>query len=99
MLESNIESLPLVHRGKVRDIYAVDDAHLLFVATDRISAFDVVLPNPIPDKGIVLTRLSCFWFERFASRVPNHLTGIDPASVVSAAEAARIDGRALVVKR
>ena len=81
MYESTIESLPLVARGKVRDIYAVDSDRLLIVTTDRLSAFDVVLPDPIPDKGRVLTATSAFWFERLARIVPNQLTGIDPAVV------------------
>ncbi|MGB0211445.1 phosphoribosylaminoimidazolesuccinocarboxamide synthase [Algiphilus sp.] len=94
-----IESLPMIHQGKVRDIYAWDDAHLLIVTTDRISAFDVVLPQAIPGKGAVLNRMSLFWMHRFAEAVPNHLTDIDPANKLTADEAARVAGRALVVRR
>lgn len=83
LFESQLHSLPPPTRGKVRDIYRVDEQHLLIVATDRISAFDVVLPDPIPGKGILLTALSNFWFERLRHVVPNHLTGIDPASVLA----------------
>ena len=82
MLQSHIESLPLLGRGKVRDLYAVGDDQLLMVATDRLSAFDVVLDQPIPDKGIILNRLSEFWFARLGAVVPNHLTGIDPEKAV-----------------
>ncbi|MBT8135434.1 MAG: phosphoribosylaminoimidazolesuccinocarboxamide synthase [Gammaproteobacteria bacterium] len=92
-------SLPLLCRGKVRDIYVVDDDYLLLVATDRLSAFDVVLPDPIPEKGNILTALSCFWFELTRDIVANHLTGIEPAEVVSAAERDQVAGRALVVRR
>jgi phosphoribosylaminoimidazole-succinocarboxamide synthase len=100
LFESSLTSLKLLGRGKVRDIYAVDEHHLLIVTTDRLSAFDVVLPDPIPDKGRVLTEVSNFWFRRLAGIVPNHLTGIDPESVVSgAAERAQVRGRAIVVKR
>lgn len=72
--ETTISSLPLVHRGKVRDVYAVGEDHLLMIATDRVSAFDVVLPQPLPGKGIVLTRLALFWFEQMADLIPNHLS-------------------------
>ena len=99
MYESSIKSLPLLGRGKVRDIYAVGDDKLLIVTTDRLSAYDVILPTPIPEKGRVLTELANFWFARLASIVPNHLTGIDPESVVSAAEREQARGRAIVVKR
>jgi phosphoribosylaminoimidazole-succinocarboxamide synthase len=99
LFESNITSLPLLGRGKVRDIYAVDDDKLLIVTSDRLSAFDVILPDPIPDKGRVLTAMASFWFERLSHIVPNQLTGIDPESVVSDAERAQVHGRALVVKR
>ncbi|ROR29471.1 phosphoribosylaminoimidazolesuccinocarboxamide synthase [Inmirania thermothiophila] len=100
LFESRIESLPLVARGKVRDIYAVDEAHWLIVATDRLSAFDVVLPTPIPGKGRILTALSGFWFHRTAHLVPNHLTGIAPEDVVSGGdERAQVRGRAVVVRR
>ena len=97
--ESHLTSLPLLGRGKVRDIYAVDDARLLIITTDRLSAFDVVLPTPIPDKGKVLTQLSNFWFDRLKHIVPNHLTGVAPASVVRADERAQVEDRAIVVRR
>jgi phosphoribosylaminoimidazole-succinocarboxamide synthase len=80
--ESDLSGLELVAQGKVRDIYRVDDNHLLIVASDRISAFDIVLPDPIPGKGIALTSISNFWFERLKDIVPNHLTGIDPSEVL-----------------
>ncbi|MGA8006587.1 MAG: phosphoribosylaminoimidazolesuccinocarboxamide synthase [Burkholderiales bacterium] len=100
LFESGIASLPRIGRGKVRDIYAVGDDKMLIVVSDRLSAFDVVLPDPIPDKGAVLTQMSNFWFERLAHVVPNHLTGIDPESVVrDAAEKAQVRGRSVVVKK
>jgi phosphoribosylaminoimidazole-succinocarboxamide synthase len=83
LFESNLASLPLVTRGKVRDIYRVDAQRLLIVATDRLSAFDVVLPDPIPGKGAVLTAISNFWFEKLESVIPNHLTGLAPESVLT----------------
>jgi phosphoribosylaminoimidazole-succinocarboxamide synthase len=98
--ESNLSSLPLLHRGKVRDIYAIDEQHLLIVQTDRLSAFDVILPNPVPGKGQVLTTLSNFWFARLGHVIPNHLSGIAPEEVVKTeADRAQIKGRAFVVKR
>lgn len=100
IFETSIQSLPLLGRGKVRDIYAVGDQQMLIVTTDRLSAFDVILPDPIPDKGRVLTAVSGFWFERLAHIVPNHLTGIDPESVVKGEEErAQVRGRSVVVKR
>lgn len=99
VFNSELKSLKLIQRGKVRDIYALDDSKMLFMATDRLSAFDVVLPSPIPGKGKVLTGMSNFWFERTAHIVANHLTGIDPASVVTAAEANQVAGRAVVVRK
>lgn len=99
MLQSDITSLPFLHRGKVRDIYAIGDDRLLVIQTDRLSAFDVILDDPIPEKGRVLTTLSNFWFKRLGHVVPNHLTGIDPASVVSSHERAQVEGRAMVVRR
>lgn len=100
LLESNLTSLPLLHRGKVRDIYEVDDDRLLIVQTDRLSAFDVILPNPVPGKGQVLTTLSNFWFSRLNHVLPNHLTGIKPESLVKTdEERAQLAGRAFVVKR
>lgn len=98
LFNSTLHSLPLLQRGKVRDIYSLDAAHLLIVTTDRLSAFDVVLPTPIPGKGEVLTRLANFWFTRTRHIVPNHLTGIDPAGVVSADERGQVVGRSTVVK-
>jgi phosphoribosylaminoimidazole-succinocarboxamide synthase len=99
LFESNLRGLQLVARGKVRDIYRVDAKHLLILATDRISAFDVVLPDPIPGKGIVLTAISNFWFERLANVIPNHLSGIDPAEVLSDdADRAAVKERAVVVR-
>jgi len=97
--ETSIKSLPLVGRGKVRDIYAVGDDKLLIVTTDRLSAYDVILPTPVPEKGRVLTELANFWFARLASIVPNHLTGIDPESVVAPGERGQVRGRSIVVKK
>ncbi|MCK9986490.1 MAG: phosphoribosylaminoimidazole-succinocarboxamide synthase [Azoarcus sp.] len=99
LFESSIKSLQLLGRGKVRDIYAVDADKLLIVTSDRLSAFDVILPDPIPDKGRVLTAMANFWFSRLGHIVPNQLTGIDPESVVAADEREQVRGRALVVKR
>jgi phosphoribosylaminoimidazole-succinocarboxamide synthase len=99
LYESTIRSLPLLGRGKVRDIYAVDADRLLIVTSDRLSAFDVVLPDPIPRKGQVLTELANFWFDRLGAVIPNQLTGVDPESVVAADERDQVRGRALVVKR
>jgi phosphoribosylaminoimidazole-succinocarboxamide synthase len=100
LFESTIKSLPLLGRGKVRDIYAVGEDKLLIVTTDRLSAFDVILPDPIPGKGAVLTAIANFWFGKLAHVAPNQLTGIDPETVVTGAdEQAQVRGRALVVKR
>jgi phosphoribosylaminoimidazole-succinocarboxamide synthase len=99
LFETHIKTLPLLHRGKVRDIYAVDQDKLLIVQTDRLSAFDVVLPTAVPGKGKVLTQLSNFWFEKLNHILPNHLTGILPESVVSQEERAQVVDRAFVVKR
>ena len=97
--ESNLTSLPLLHRGKVRDIYGVDDQYLLIVQTDRLSAFDVILPDPVPGKGEILTRLSNFWFAKLGHVIPNHLSGIMPEDVVKTeADRAQVTGRAFVVK-
>ncbi|MFO1246250.1 MAG: phosphoribosylaminoimidazolesuccinocarboxamide synthase [Ramlibacter sp.] len=96
---SALTSLPLLARGKVRDNYAVGDDRILMVASDRISAFDVIMGEPIPGKGELLTQMALFWFARLGHLCPNHLTGDDPASVVSPAEAAQIRGRAMLVKR
>ncbi len=99
LMESSINSLPLVSKGKVRDIYAVGDDKLLLVTTDRLSAFDVVMPTPIPGKGEVLTAVTQFWFKKMAHVIPNQLTGIDPESVVAPNEHDQVRGRALVVKK
>ena len=82
IFKSQLKGLELIQRGKVRDIYRVDSANLLIIASDRLSAFDVVLPNPIPGKGIVLTAISNFWFNRLRDIIPNHLTGIDPKNIL-----------------
>jgi len=98
--ESNIRSLPLLGRGKVRDMYAVGDDRLLIVTSDRLSAFDVILPDPIPDKGRVLNEMSNFWFKKLAHVVPNHLNGAAAESVVKGAEeTAQVRGRAVVVRK
>ncbi|PTR08136.1 phosphoribosylaminoimidazole-succinocarboxamide synthase [Nitrosospira sp. Nsp5] len=99
LFETNIQSLALLHRGKVRDIYAVNNDKLLIVQTDRLSAFDVILPTPVPGKGRLLTALSSFWFEKLDHIIPNHLTGIAPESVVTEMEREQVAGRAFVVKR
>ena len=97
--QSTLKSLPLLGRGKVRDMYAVGEDKLLIVASDRISAFDVILDDPIPGKGEVLTSLTDFWLGKLAHIIPNHSTGIDPAEVVAPEEREQILGRAVVVKR
>ncbi|MBL0122104.1 MAG: phosphoribosylaminoimidazolesuccinocarboxamide synthase [Betaproteobacteria bacterium] len=99
MYESSIKSLPLVARGKVRDIYAVGDDKLLLVTSDRLSAYDVILPTPIPHKGEILVALASFWFEKLQHVVPNQLTGIDPETVVAANERDQVRGRAIVVNK
>jgi phosphoribosylaminoimidazole-succinocarboxamide synthase len=96
---SALHSLPLIARGKVRDNYAVGDDRLLMVASDRVSAFDVIMGEPIPGKGALLTRMALFWFGRLAPIVPNHLTGQAPESVVAPAEADQVRGRSMLVKR
>ncbi len=98
--DTDLKGLQRLHRGKVRDIYALDDARLLIVTTDRLSAFDVVLPDPIPGKGRVLDEISRFWFARTGSIIPNHLTGEPLASVVrEPRDLAMLEGRAVIVKR
>ena len=97
--QSHLHSLPLLARGKVRDNYAVGDERILMIASDRISAFDVIMGEPIPGKGRLLTRMALFWFERLAHVVPNHLSGADPLSVVAADERDQVAGRAMLVKR
>jgi phosphoribosylaminoimidazole-succinocarboxamide synthase len=99
LLESDLHTLPLVARGKVRDNYAVGEDRLLMVASDRLSAFDVVMGEPIPGKGELLTRMALFWFARLGHVVPNHLTGDDPESVVAPDERAQVRGRSMLVKR
>lgn len=99
VLETNLKSLPFLHRGKVRDLYAVGEDHLLVVQTDRLSAFDVILDDPIPNKGKVLTTMSNFWFKKFGHLMPNHMTDIDPLSLVAAEEHEQIEGRSIVVKK
>jgi phosphoribosylaminoimidazole-succinocarboxamide synthase len=97
--ETSIKSLPLLHKGKVRDIYEVDDKHLLIVTTDRLSAFDVVMNEPIPYKGFVLTQMADFWFQKLSYVVANHLSGIAPESVVSENEVAQVKNRAIVARK
>jgi len=100
MLESHVPSLQRIHQGKVRDIYAVDAQHMLIVTTDRLSAFDVVMPDPIPGKGRVLTQISNFWFQRTRHIVPNHLADYPLARAVpDAAERAPLEERSIVVRR
>lgn len=99
ILQTNLTSLPFLHRGKVRDIYAVGEDHLLVIQTDRLSAFDIILEDPIPNKGRVLTSMSNFWFKKYGSFMPNHMTDIDPLSLVTAEERPQVEGRAIVVKK
>ncbi len=99
LYQSTIQSLPLLGRGKVRDNYAVGDDKILIVTTDRLSAFDVVMNEPIPGKGKVLNQMTDFWFDKLGAIVPNHLTGIAPESVVATDEASQVSGRAVVAKR
>jgi phosphoribosylaminoimidazole-succinocarboxamide synthase len=99
LYESTLRSLPLLGRGKVRDNYAVGNDQLLIVTTDRLSAFDVIMGEPIPNKGRVLNQMADFWFDKLKHIVPNHLTGVAPESVVAAEEAEQVKGRAVVVKR
>src|SRR6204780_1367634 len=98
--ETDLAGLTRLHRGKVRDLYALDDDRMLMIATDRLSAFDVVLPDPIPGKGRVLNDISLFWFARTAHIVPNHLTGMALSSAVSdPADLGLLEGRAVIVRR
>jgi phosphoribosylaminoimidazole-succinocarboxamide synthase len=99
LFESHLHSLPLMARGKVRDNYAVGENRILMVASDRLSAFDVVMGQPIPGKGALLTRMALFWFEKLHHVVPNHLTGEAPESVVAPDEVAQVRERAMLVKR
>jgi phosphoribosylaminoimidazole-succinocarboxamide synthase len=101
LFESHIESLPLIHRGKVRDLYALGQDHLLIVTTDRLSAFDVVMPRAIPGKGLVLSELTAFWMQRFAGRIPNHFAGadLDLARYLRPDEVAQCAGRGVAVRK
>ena len=103
LLKTNLQSLSQIHQGKVRDIYAIDDSTMLLVSTDRLSAFDVILPTGIANKGAMLTQMANFWFEKLKHVVPNHLTGIEPESVVSAEDKTQLGtgnlSRAVVVKK
>lgn len=99
LYQSTIHSLPLLGRGKVRDNYAVGEEKILIVTTDRLSAFDVVMNEPIPAKGKVLNQMSDFWFDKLSAIVPNHLTGVAPESVVKPEEADQVRGRAVVAKK
>src|SRR5215208_2550180 len=99
LIQSQIEGLPLVHRGKVRETYAVGDDRLLLVATDRLSAFDVVFDQPIPDKGRVLTALSAWWFARLAGLGPTHFLSVDPAQLPAATHAPELTGRVMLARR
>ena len=100
LYQSTLPSLTLRARGKVRDIYDIDDKYMLIVATDRLSAFDVILPDPIPGKGRVLTRISNFWFNKLSYIMPNHLSGIALETVLpDEAERTQVEGRAVVVKK
>ena len=99
LFESHLHSLPLIARGKVRDNYAVGADRILMVASDRISAFDVVMNEPIPGKGETLTRMALFWFDKLKHVVPNHLTGVAPESVVAPDEVEQVRGRSMLVKR
>ncbi|MBB1073220.1 phosphoribosylaminoimidazolesuccinocarboxamide synthase [Rhodoferax sp. 4810] len=100
LYQSNLKQFPLINRGKVRDLYAVDDEHLLIIASDRLSAFDVVLPQPIPSKGEILTRLSNFWFARTRHLIPNHLSTLNAEEIlIDANDRQRLGERATVVRR
>ncbi|HEU4704794.1 MAG TPA: phosphoribosylaminoimidazolesuccinocarboxamide synthase [Sphingomicrobium sp.] len=99
VFETRLHSLPLLARGKVRDNYAVGEDRILMVASDRLSAFDVVMGEPIPGKGVLLTRMALFWFDKLAAIVPNHLTGDDPLRVVADDERGEVAGRSMLVKR
>src|SRR4029078_6689262 len=99
LYESNLHSFPLIARGKVRDNYAVGNDRILMVARDPISAFDVVMGEPIPGKGETLTRMALFWFDRLRHVVPNHLTGIPPKSVVAPDEVPQVQDRSMLVRR
>ena len=97
--ETSLKSLKFLHRGKVRDLYEIDAERMLIIQTDRLSAFDVILPTPIPGKGRVLTALSNFWFGKLGHVIPNHLLDVAPESVVAAGEREQVEGRAFVVRK
>ena len=97
--ETSLKSLKLLHRGKVRDLYAVDAERLLIVQTDRLSAFDVILPTPVPGKGRVLTEMSNFWFRKLRHVIPNHLLDVAPETLVAGVEGSQVQGRSFVVRR
>lgn len=100
LLDANLNSLPLIHRGKVRDIYDIDDKHMLIVTTDRLSAFDVILPDPIPGKGIVLNEVSNFWFEKLANFIPNQLSKLTLDQVLdNENDCQRLEKRGIIVKK
>ncbi len=99
LFESSLKSLQFLHRGKVRDLYAVGEDKLLVIQSDRLSAFDVILPDPIPGKGSVLTEMSFFWFKKLGHVIPNHLTGVAPETVVAPDERSQVAGRAMVVRK
>ena len=99
LLQTNLKSLPLLHQGKVRDIYDIDDEKMLIVTTDRLSAFDIIMTEPIPNKGRVLTQMANFWFNKLDNIVPNHLLIDDPKNYVSEEDAHQIEGRSIVVKK
>ena len=99
LLESSLKSLKFLHRGKVRDLYAVGEDRLLVIQTDRLSAFDVIMGEPIPEKGRVLTEMSFWWFKKLGHVIENHLTGVAPESVVAPEDRAQVAGRSMVVKK
>jgi phosphoribosylaminoimidazole-succinocarboxamide synthase len=99
LFESSLKSLEFLHRGKVRDLYAVGTDRLLVIQTDRLSAFDVIMADPIPEKGRVLTEMSFFWFRKLGHVIANHLTGVAPESVVAPDERGQVAGRAMVVRK
>lgn len=100
VFETNLKKLPLITRGKVRDIYDVDDQHMLIVTTDRLSAFDVVLPDPVPNKGVVLTQVSNFWFDKLSHIVPNHFSDLTLKDLkISKDERTMLEGRSVIVKK
>ena len=99
LFESSLKSLKFLHRGKVRDLYAVGSDRLLVIQTDRLSAFDVIMPDPIPEKGRVLTEMSFFWFRKLGHVIANHLTGVAPETVVAPEERSQVTGRAMVVRK